>query len=341
MTAPSVPGPETTALLDRLPDPVAIVHRADGLVFGNRAFMDRAPAGRLAEIVEALRTAAAQVGPDGSAPEVETMAAGPSADSAIAWRLARLDDGGDLYLASGREVPAAAGRLPGIHADAFATVAAHDLKEPLRKIGAFSDLLGRSLAAGRSEDAAHAAGVIRDAVQRANALVGNLLALARTGGEALEQRPLDFGALVADVVADVRAGRPETPVTIRTAFDDIAVTADDLQVRQLVQNLVANAIEHRHPDRDPEISLRLRRAPDGRSVVFEVEDNGAGFDPADRQIIFEPFRRLRTAQGRRGSGLGLSIVAAICRRHGWSIEAVGRPGRGALFLIRIPEPAGT
>jgi signal transduction histidine kinase len=112
------------------------------------------------------------------------------------------------------------------------------------------------------------------------------------------------------------------------------VPADETQVRQLVENLLTNALKYRHPDRPGRIVLRLHRAG-RRQCLFEVEDNGIGFDPIHASQIFEPFRRLHSERDYSGTGVGLAICARVCEQHGWTIRGYGRPGAGATFRVSM------
>jgi signal transduction histidine kinase len=221
----------------------------------------------------------------------------------------------------------------------FAYIASHDLQEPLRKISTFADILVEGIASRHEDDVSYSAKVIKDSARRASALIKDLLSWSQLTNRALDRRPVRMDEAVREIVADILAARPAEAVEVVDTMAPVTLQADPLHVRQLVENLVANAVKYRHPARPPRIVLRLARH--GGRATFEIEDNGIGFDPIHADLIFEPFRRLHAEREYTGTGVGLAICARVCERHGWHIEAVGRPGEGALFRVvfgRVDRP---
>ena len=219
----------------------------------------------------------------------------------------------------------------------FAFVASHDLQEPLRKIRAFSDRLLQGHAQQLDARARDYLARTEQAATRMQTLIDDLLAYSRVasrGGQAVE---VDLGKTIAIVVDDLEARLDSSGGRV-----DIGampqIIADPTQMRQLFQNLIANALKFHQLGRPPLVQISAHRAREPRGAWrFEVRDNGIGFDQKHAERIFAPFQRLHGREQYAGTGIGLAIVRRIVERHGGSIEAVGNPGEGAVFIITLPE----
>ena len=216
--------------------------------------------------------------------------------------------------------------------------ASHELRTPLTSIRGYAELLRRG--AQRSpEDAELARRRIEEEATRMGVLVDDMLLLARLDqGRPLEREPVDLRAIVRDARADASAVAPGRPVSV-TAPEPVVVSGDDMRLRQVVGNLVRNAIVHTPPATPIEIELGRRN---GRAVV-RVADHGPGL-PADVAArVFEPFYRgdPGRSRDRGGSGLGLSIVAAVVAAHRGSVRVAGTPGGGATFEVELPLTANS
>jgi two-component system OmpR family sensor kinase len=215
----------------------------------------------------------------------------------------------------------------------FLADASHELRTPLTSIRGYAEMLRRG--AERSpEDAALARRRIEDEAVRMSVLVEDLLLLARLDqGRPLERRPVDLQAIALDAVTDARAVAPNRALELR-ADERVLVAGDDLRLRQVLGNLVRNALVHTPPGTPIEVGLT--RA-DG-SAVLTVTDHGPGL-PADAPArVFEPFYRADPGRSRDrgGSGLGLSIVAAVVAAHQGSVRVEETPGGGATFAVTLP-----
>ena len=231
--------------------------------------------------------------------------------------------------------------------EAFASAASHDLQEPLRKIQAFGDRLAGRLAGIDDNDAASDLERIVGAARRMSGLIQDLLAYARVSTVPVEPVPVDLGRAVADVMVDL-----ETRITDSGAVMEIGelptVRGDLTQLRQVLQNLIGNALKFTIADRQPVIRIQSTRSSssDGRAGwAISVTDNGAGFDPKYADRLFAPFQRLHGRSEYEGTGMGLAICRKIIERHGGTIVAESAAGVGTTFTAWLPamelDDAGT
>jgi two-component system, OmpR family, sensor kinase len=215
----------------------------------------------------------------------------------------------------------------------FVSDASHELRTPLTSIGGYAELLRRNPTM-TEQDVLLATRRIEEESQRMGVLVDDLLLLARLDqGRPLERVPVDLDLLVTDAVSDARAADPTRSVTARIDAP-VRVKGDDMRLRQVLGNLLRNALVHT-PAGTP-IEVRLRR--DGASAVIEVIDHGPGIAHDHAHRIFERFHRSDPGRSRDqgGSGLGLSIVDAVVTAHGGGIRVEDTQGGGATFMIELP-----
>jgi two-component system OmpR family sensor kinase len=215
----------------------------------------------------------------------------------------------------------------------FLADASHELRTPLQSIRGYAELYRL----GASEDPQRAASSmarIESEAARMGQLVENLLMLAR-----LDQVPevarkrVELGELVGEAVEDARAAAPERRVELQTR-GAVAVLGDRSQLKQVVSNLLRNALVH--TPRGTEVEVRV--GADGAEAIVDVRDHGKGLPTGDSEALFERFWRAEPGRGRgvAGAGLGLSIVKAIVEAHGGRVNAANAPGGGALFRVRLP-----
>lgn len=222
----------------------------------------------------------------------------------------------------------------------FVADASHELRTPLTTIRGFAELY-RQGAARAPEQTAGLLRRIEDEAARMGLLVEDLLLLARLDRERpLSLAPVELPVLASDAVQAARAMDPDRRIDldIEPGSGPLVVFADDARLRQVIGNLVTNALTHTPPD--AEIRLRLR-AETGNLAVIEVADTGPGLSPEQAERVFERFyradaARTRRADGNTGTGLGLAIVAALVTAHHGSVEVVETPGGGATFRVRLP-----
>jgi two-component system OmpR family sensor kinase len=217
----------------------------------------------------------------------------------------------------------------------FVSDASHELRTPLTSMRGYAELLQRNPDMTR-DDVLLAVRRIEDETKRMGVLVDDLLLLARLDqGRPLDSAPVDLTAMVNDAVSDARAADPGRSVVAQIAAP-IAVTGDDLRLRQAVANLVRNALVHTPAGSPVEVALR----EDNGFADIDVIDHGPGVPPAHRERIFERFHRADPTRSRDqgGSGLGLSIATAVVAAHGGVISVTDTPGGGATFRIALPTP---
>jgi light-regulated signal transduction histidine kinase (bacteriophytochrome) len=226
----------------------------------------------------------------------------------------------------------------------FASIASHDLQEPLRKIEAFGDRLVARCADDLSEAGRVYIERMQDAAGRMRCLINDLLTYSRVTTKARPFAPVDLGRIAREVMSDLQVAIEQAQA--RIVLGDLPVIqADATQMRQLLQNLLSNALKFRHEGRAHEVRIGARlytperpehRAAGPRLCEITVADNGIGFkqDYADR--IFGIFQRLHGRGEYPGTGIGRAACRTILERHGGTIRASGRPGEGAAFVCTLP-----
>ena len=215
----------------------------------------------------------------------------------------------------------------------FAFVASHDLQEPLRKVTAFGDMLKNEYGQTLGETGADYLKRMQSAASRMQTLISDLLQLSRVTTKAQPFTTANLAQVAADVLTDLEVRLSQSGGRVEIA-DLPTVEADPLQMRQLLQNLIGNAIKYARPEEPPRV--RVYAEPDSRRVRLCVADNGIGFEEQYVDRIFTPFQRLHERGVYEGTGIGLAICRKIAERHGGSITARSRPGEGSTFIVTLP-----
>lgn len=213
----------------------------------------------------------------------------------------------------------------------FAYVASHDLQEPLRVISGYLQLLERRYRGQLDAEADEFINYVLDGARQLQQLINDLLEYSRVGSRGKPLRPTDMNDAFERTVAGLGAKIEENRATVtRDALP--MVQADSVQMVQLLQNLIANALKFRGSE-PPEVHISARR--DGPHWQFAVRDNGIGIDPKYQDRIFAIFQRLHTRKKYSGTGIGLAVCKRIVERHGGRIWVESEPGKGSTFLFTI------
>ena len=216
----------------------------------------------------------------------------------------------------------------------FVSDASHELRTPLTSIRGFAEL-HRQGAVTELDEVARLLRRIEDEANRMSALVDDLLTLARLDEERAVQASLvDLAILAADAVHDARAIQPARRIALRLADGPVVVWADESRLRQVLANLVGNAVQHTPIEAAVEVRVRSSE----RSAIVEVSDQGPGLAPEEAERVFERFYRADASRTRAsgGSGLGLSIVDSLVSAHGGAVELDTSPGHGSTFRVVLP-----
>ncbi len=231
----------------------------------------------------------------------------------------------------------------------FVADASHELRTPLTTIRGFAELY-RQGAVSESEAVARLVRRIEDEAARMDLLVEDLLLLARLDRERpLTLAPVELPVLAMDAVQAAQAVAPDREITLelRDEPERLVAYGDDARLRQVIGNLMTNAVVHTPPSAAVTLRLYVGTAGD---IVVEVSDAGPGLSREQAQQVFQRFYRVDGARTRNtsreatGTGLGLAIVAAIVRAHQGTVEVVSEPGQGATFRVFLPAaatPVGT
>ncbi len=235
----------------------------------------------------------------------------------------------------------------------FAYVASHDLQEPLRKVQAFGDRLERKYAAELGDEGRDYVFRMRSAANRMQNLINDLLTFSRVSTKTHPFQPVTLKKIAEEVVSDLEIRLEQTGG--RVEIGELPVMdADAVQMRQLFQNLIGNALKFHRADEKPLVKVYAETAAANGASFFvngeevqigaesdfcriRVEDNGIGFDEKYLDRIFTVFQRLHGRTEYEGSGIGLAVCRKIVERHGGQISATSREGEGATFFIDLPH----
>jgi signal transduction histidine kinase len=218
--------------------------------------------------------------------------------------------------------------------DEFASVASHDLQEPLRKILSFGDLLEAAAGAALDAKSREHLARMRNAALRMRTLINDLLLYSQVAARVQPLVRTDLARIAREVVADLETTIAESGGRVEVGPLP-TIEADGVQMRQLLQNLIGNALKYRR-DGVPALVRLSATTSRGGICTISVADNGIGFNERHAAKIFRMFVRLHGRGEYDGSGIGLAICRKIVERHKGTIAAHGTPGEGATFTVTLP-----
>lgn len=230
----------------------------------------------------------------------------------------------------------------------FAYVASHDLQEPLRKIRAFGDRLQTKFKAEIGKKGNDYIERMNSAASRMQVLINDLLKYSRTTRKSRDFEEVDLNELINEIMIDLESRINDTKAKIEVSRLGV-VKGDKVQLRQLFQNLISNAIKFTPGDRKPEVRIkrklknikevfeRVEARESEQFVVVSVEDNGIGFKKEYADRVFKIFERLHGRSEYQGTGIGLAICQKVVQNHNGYIKAESEEGEGAKFIVALPK----
>jgi len=218
----------------------------------------------------------------------------------------------------------------------FASIASHDLQEPLRKVTSFGNMLQQKYGEPLGQGGKDYLNRMLGATSRMQALLSSLLEYSRVTTKAKPLIAVALTDIVSGVLSDLEVRIAQTGGEVQVGSLPV-VEADSTQMRQLFQNLIGNGLKFHKEGEKPLIQVESSSSGD-QDLQITVRDNGIGFDEKYTERIFAPFERLHgRASEYEGTGIGLAICKKIVERHGWSITAKSEPGKGSAFMITLPS----
>ncbi|MCI0366114.1 MAG: ATP-binding protein [Phycisphaerales bacterium] len=228
----------------------------------------------------------------------------------------------------------------------FAYVASHDLQEPLRKIRAFGDRLKDKVESGKAAEGRDYMERMQNAAARMQTLINDLLTFSRVISATQPFVPVDLAAVTREVLGDLEVRIEQTKAKVEVG-ELPTIDADPMQMRQLLQNVIGNALKFQTPGTAPVVKIAAKvmkepfanaaePTPGDEICEITIQDNGIGFDEKYIDKIFAMFQRLHGRSEYEGTGVGLAVCRRITDRHGGTISAKSKPGEGATFIIHLP-----
>jgi len=218
--------------------------------------------------------------------------------------------------------------------ESFSYSVSHDLRAPLRAVDNFSGILQKEYGDKLDQEGQRLIGIVRKNAARMGALINGILAFARAGHRDLVLAQINLETLAREVLDELAPSFAGRQVNVQVAALP-SIYADSTVIRQVLLNLLANAIKFTRPREVAQLEIRARVT--GHEVTCSVKDNGVGFEPEYGHKLFGIFQRLHDADEFEGTGIGLGIVKRIIDKHGGRVWAEGSPGVGATFYFSLPH----
>lgn len=221
--------------------------------------------------------------------------------------------------------------------EGFSSIAAHDLRAPLRVIHRYAEVVLADYR-GRTLDQAGQdfLGRIVDAARKMDALIEHLLSFSRLTDQRLKLRAVELGAIVEQVLEALALDLLDPRPRVEVEHPLPGVLVDPAVLSQALTNILSNALKFIPQGIEPRVRIRAHRR--GRGVRLEIEDNGVGIAPQNQERIFLPFERVHSQDEYPGTGMGLAIVKKAAERMGGTVGVESTPGRGSCFWIDLPTP---
>jgi signal transduction histidine kinase len=222
----------------------------------------------------------------------------------------------------------------------FTNVASHDLQEPLRKIQTFGEMLQDRYSGALDPRGINYLQRMRDSAGRMQILLSELLTFSRATNKSYQFGKVNLEQVVRQVLIDLDWQVEQKKANVEIS-DLPVVEADEVQITQLFQNLISNALKFHSPGRQPEINIYSpypkNKTDEEGMCEIRIQDNGIGFNEKYLDRIFQPFQRLDSNGDYPGIGMGLTICRKIVDNHGGTISAHSSPGKGTTFVVRLPK----
>lgn len=216
--------------------------------------------------------------------------------------------------------------------EGFSYTVAHDLRAPLRAINGYTKILENEFKANFDEEGKQILEAVIQNSKKMNTLIDDLLAFARIGRGELKKAPINMDELISEVLADLKTANNYT-AKIKVAKLH-PISGDYALMKQVMVNLLSNALKYSSKKKDAEVEVSSEIKDD--HVIYEVKDNGEGFDMRYVNKLFGVFQRLHSDAEFEGTGVGLAIVQRIVAKHGGKVSAEAELGKGATFRIMLP-----